>query len=387
MTLAAEYAMGCEQNFDKKGGLMTKRIKCPADILYEKEWRASYGNRCNAVFLSDVMGDNESMRKLFHNQGDTHTMTPLVKIFWDYYHDRDKEKMLDSVHKATTDDNGFTHPWQPFEVNERDGKRILEDWSSRGGRESPWANLDNYEKRATCKITDEFSSRQSVYYNNKSVAEVLKDTVEKSTFLEKRIEEPTGNKRLDLLMRNLQNRANKEFHLPTYAFALRLINNDLTLAYTGRKEPLDADAYVPVIITLDEMSAEVFNRIDYKQQRTFHKSDLGQEMLRFSYLTTQNLRPQNSSYNGFSETAMNTWLRDIKNTDLWQVAQHKITAAILERWSHRVKVGSLLNNRMMELATIKPQPKEAMYATYWREDNRRTLYMNLYKADTGKLNR
>lgn len=355
------------------------KIKCPSDILYEKEWRSAYGNCCNAIFLSNLMHDGESMRKLFHSNGDTHSITPLVGIFYDYYKDRDKERMLDRVEEATT----YSDPYgQPFSVDEHDGKRVLWDWSCQhyscvANKESPWADLKNYEKRATVNITDDFGSRQSVYYDNKSIAEVLKDTAEKTTFLEKQIEKPTNNEQLDLLVRNFMQHRDEKLHIPTYAKALKLINNDLTLAFDGKTEPLDADAYVPVIIMLDEMSAGVFNQIDYKQQRTFHKSDLGQEMLKFSYLTTQNMR-EKGKFDGFSSDAMNAWLSDIKNTDLWQVAQRKITEAILERWAHRVEVGSLLNNRMMELATIKPKPKEAMYADYWQEDKNRSMYMNLY---------
>ena len=359
-----------------------EELKCPADILYEKEWRASYGNSCNAIFLSDVMKDHESMRKLFHSNGDTYSMSPLVGIFYDYYKDHDKEKMLDRVEKATTYSDDYYPSCQPFSVDEHEGKRVLRDWSCKhtfyvANKESPWADLKNYEKRATVNIRDDFNSRQSVYYDNKSVAEVLKDTAEKTTFLEKKIEKPTKNEQLDLLVRNLIQNRDEKLHIPTYAKALRLINDDLTQAFDGKTEPLNADAYVPVIIMLDEMSAEVFNQIDYKQQRTFHKSDLGQEMLRFSYLTTQNMR-EKDKYEGFSSDAMNAWLSDIKNTDLWQVAQRKITEAILERWANRVDVGSLLNNRMMELATIKPKPKEAMYADYWQEDMKRSTYMNLY---------
>lgn len=359
-----------------------EELKCPADILYEKEWRASYGNYCNAIFLSDVMNDHESMRKLFHNDGDTHSMSPLVGIFYDYYKNHDKEKMLDRVEKATIYSDDYYPFGQPFSVDEHEGKRVLWDWSCKhtfcvANKESPWADLKNYEKRATVNIRDDFNSRQSVYYDNKSVAEVLKDTAEKTTFLEKQIEEPTKNEQLDLLVKNLIQHRDEKLHIPTYAKALKLINNDLTSAFEGKTEPLNAGAYVPVIIMLDEMSAEVFNQIDYKQQRTFHKSDLGQEMLRFSYLTTQNMR-EKDKYEGFSSNAMNAWLSDIKNTDLWQVAQRKITEAIVERWAHRVKVGSLLNNRMMELATIKPKPKEAMYADYWQEDMKRSTYMNLY---------
>ena len=360
-------------------------IKSPANILYEKEWRAAYGNRCNAIFLSILMRDYESMRKLFHDSGDTHKTTPLARIFWEYYKDHDKEKMLDRVKAATTDKNGYPLYQMPFSVDEKHGKRTLRDWSVQssfwgGNKESPWADLKNYEQRATLKITDEFCSRQSVYYDNKSVAEVLKETVEKTTFLEKQITHSTGNQKLDLLVNNLQNQRDENFHLQTYVLALKQINNDLISAFEKEREPLDADTYVPVVIMLDELSAKVFNQMDYKQQRTFHKSDLGQEMLRFSYLTTQNLCGKDEAFDVFSANNMNMWLNDIKKTDLWQVAQNKIAKDITERWSHRVRVGSLLNNRMLELATIKPKPKEAMYADYWEEDKKRTLYMNLYTA-------
>ncbi|MBQ8672249.1 MAG: hypothetical protein IJ525_07000 [Alphaproteobacteria bacterium] len=362
-----------------------EKIKCPSDILYEKEWRAAYGNRCNAIFLSNLMHDGESMRKLFHNEGGTHSLPVEVQIFYEYYKDHDKEKMLNRIEEVTTDNNGYVDFYlHPFHIDGYLKNKTLQDNRSSlcafygGTHESSWADLSNYEKRATMRVTDEFSSGQSVYYDNKSVAEVLKDTVEKTTFLEKKIEEPTKNEQLDLLVRNLIQNRDEKLHIPTYAKALKLINNDLTSAFEQKTEPLEADAYVPVIIMLDEMSANIFNQIDYKQQRTFHKSDLGQEMLKFSYLTTQNMFKKGNSYNGFSADAMNAWLSDIKNTDLWQVAQRKITEAIVERWAHRVEVGSLLNNRMMELATIKPKPKEAMYADYWQEDMKRSGYMNLY---------
>ena len=183
---------------------MVKKIKCPADILYEKEWRAAYGNRCNAVFLSNVMGDAESMRKLFHRNGNTHQMTPFVKIFWEYYQDRDKEKMLDQVEAVNRKSDEYFYSSQPFEVDEYEGKRVLRDWSTPpflldDTDESPWADLNNYEKRETIKIIDYFGSKQSVYYDNKSVAEVLKDTIEKTTFLEKQIEEHWRESKDELL--------------------------------------------------------------------------------------------------------------------------------------------------------------------------------------------
>ena len=357
------------------------KIKCKTEVLYEKKWRAVYGNRCNALFLSNLMHDKESMHKLFHLNSSQQKI-PLAGVFWEYYIDHDKEKMLDQVEALTVNSNKSS---QPFSVDERQGKRILKDWSVfsplyGGNEESPWADLNNYEKRETATVADEFGCGMSVYYDNKSVAEVLKDSIEKTTFIDKQITKPTDNEKLDLLVNNLQNNSDKPLNIPTYILALREINNDLVAAFKGEKEPLDADAYVPVIIMLDEMSAQVFNQIDYKQQRTFHQSDLGQEMLRFSYLTTQNTGDKDDISNPFSEEKMNEWLKDIKNTDIWQIAQRKITEDIVNGWANPIKVGSLLNNRMIELASLKQQPKESMYADYWNTDKQRMLYMNLYKT-------
>lgn len=213
-------------------------------------------------------------------------------------------------------------------------------------------------------------------YNNNSTVEILQEVIKRERKSSK-IEQSTGNEKLDLLVRNLQNNSDKKLHIPTYACALHLINNDLTLAFEGKKECLCADTYVPVIVMLDEMSVGVFNQIGYREQRTFYKSDLGQEMLRFSYLTTKGLAVKGQK-DGFSEIKMNAWLEKVKEINLWQVAQRKITEEILDRYANYSEVRSLLNNRILELGTIKPKPKESMYGDYWREDNMRSTYMNLY---------
>lgn len=365
-------------------------LKSPANVVSEKECRAAYGNRCNAVFLSTVMGDGESMRKLFHNSVSTRTMPPIVKAFWEYYQDHDKSKMLDKVQDVTTDKDGYPRSDSLyFEVIQNtDGSRILMDLGGNvfgAVHESKWADWHNYERCATMRVNDEWSSRQSIYYDNKSVAEVLRDTVQKSTYLHEYIDKKTGNKKLDLLLKNLEQSSDGPLHIQTYYQALKEINIDLTEAFTQNRQPLDSCAYMPAVLMLDELSADVFNQMDYKQQRVFHKSDLGQEILKFSYLTTQNLRAKEENnllppeyY--FDVATMNAYLADIKNTDLWQVAARKITDQIVSQWKpeRRLKVGSQMNNRLMELATLKARPKESMYADYWREDANRVSYMNLY---------
>ena len=376
-------------------------LKCPANILHEKEWRAANGNRCNALFLTELMRDGESIRKMFHSTGGLHKHYPVIEALYRYYKNHNKKELLDTVEALTHGVSGARG--SIFVGTNDEGKRILRDWSSQGLvsgiDESDWADLSAYERRATKRITDEWGSNQSVYYDNKSVAEVLKATIESTTLLGKQIYQKTGNPKLDLLVQNLLNNSTQQsdytylptkskdknvcgtFHLPTYFSALKEINHDLSTAFENQ-EPLNQYTYMPIIILLDETSTEVFNQIDYKQQRVFHKSALGQEMLKFSYLTTQNLHAKNEEgcpdELKFSVEKMNQWLTDIQNTDLWQVAQRKISAALIERLSHQVSVGSLLNNQLMTLISIKPKPEEPMYAAYWHEDNQRASYMNLY---------
>ena len=370
------------------------QLKCPANVVHEKEWRANNGNRCNAIFLSNMMHDGDSMRKLFHNRSGTYGIHPIAKALWKYYKDHDKEALLDKVEAVTTDINGYPTTSNIWVERTEAGRFLLDISCSAAGfihKESDWADWRNYERRGTVNVCDDFSSRQSVYYDNKSVAEVLQDTVQKNTYLHEWLKKPTGNDKLDLLLVNLEQNRGQSLHIQTYYQTLKVMNDDLQEAFEGKKAPLDEKVYVPAIIMLDDMANEVFNQMDYKQQRVFHKSDLGQEILRFSYLTTQNLRAKDQDsllppeyY--FDAAVMHNYLADIKNTDLWQVAARKIATQILAQQApeRRLRVGSPMNNRLFELATLKARPKESMYAGYWQDDANRIGYMNLYVAKKSK---
>lgn len=358
-------------------------LKCPADIIYEKEWRASYGNRCNAIFLSEMMCDGDSVRKMIHNTGDTHAKYPIIQALWKYYQNHNKQELLDTVERVT--ENCTDHRGSIYVDFDSKGKRILCDWNSGSGTnkfESFWANLAYYERRSTETIYDCWSSGKYVFYKSKSVADVLRETAEKTTFVHENLKPRTGNRQLDLLVCNVLHNPTKILQSPAYYKALTLINADLIDAFE-RQKPLAKDAYMPVIIALDGISNELFNRMDYKMQRVFHKSDLGQEILKFSYLTTQNLlsKYENSALPielCFDEKNMNDYLSDIKNTDLWQVAQRKIAKQIITQMAHRLRVGSQMNNRILELSVPKAKPKESMYGDYWRADIARASYINLY---------
>ncbi len=349
---------------------MEEFIRCPADVLRKKtKLCLSYNITCyDAKHLSLIMEDSDAIRIMVHSYNDMR----MIEIFYDYYVEHDKEKMLDRVQKVITDEKGC-HPFgNIFSVIELEGKRILRDASCiNGKKESLWASLEEYEKKHCIKNSD---GSFDEYYNNKSTVEILQEVMKRERKSSK-IEQSTGNEKLDLLVRNLQNNSDKKLHIQTYARALHLINNDLILAFEGKKEYLCADTYVPVIIMLDEMSVGVFNQIGYREQRTFYKSDLGQEMLRFSYLTTKGLAVKGQK-DGFSEIKMNAWLEKVKEINLWQVAQCKITEEILDRYYPVVR--SLLNNRILELGTIKSKPEESMYDGYWLEDKMRSMYMDWY---------
>lgn len=90
------------------------------------------------------MEDGEAIRIMVHSYNDMR----MIEIFYDYYVEHDKEKMLDRVQKVMTDEEGY-HPYGSiFEVIELEGKRILRDASCiNGKKESLWASLEEYEKK------------------------------------------------------------------------------------------------------------------------------------------------------------------------------------------------------------------------------------------------
>lgn len=323
-------------------------------------------NRLNALFLSEVMGDNDSIRKLIHE--DNKYAGKVLTALYVYYKSGDKQQLIETLRPL---EEKLSGSYGLGIKKDKNGDEILVDWSSGrfgGFKESLWADLSLYDVKQTIMVRDDMNRPPKMReYKDVTVAEVLSDTINNRTY---DIENcpVTGNEQLDVLLKKLYNEYDdKRLHEPTFYKTIKMINNDLIESFKGGKEA-EARAYIPAVIMLDNLSVKFFDNIDYRAQYGFYKSDIGQELLKFSYLTTFESRSV------FDEKHMEKYLKDIKESGLWQIAHSKIAIGLSKNKAY----GSLLNQRLSELIIIRPRPKEKMYHGYYENDLRRANYMNLY---------
>lgn len=151
-----------------------------------------------------------------------------------------------------------------------------------------------------------------------------------------------------------------------YYQAIKRLNQTLTDAYTGRREPLNPN-YIEAIKMMEDKSKHIFEAIDYRKQFSFYHSEMGQELLKFSYLTT-------FTKEDFCEEKMNDYLNEVKKASLWQTAQNIITHKIAKN----TKGLNPINQHWLDLNLIRPKPKERMYRAYYEDDVKRGQYLNLY---------
>ncbi|MBR3677159.1 MAG: hypothetical protein IKN71_08515 [Alphaproteobacteria bacterium] len=347
---------------------MIDYIYNPRTIIAAKRDYAAQGNRLNAVFMSNAMQDGDAVRKLIHNN---RIEAPrILRAFYRYYSEhRDKEMLWTDINEvnqsscrygacgiyADTDDNG---------------RKIITDRSySWAGRESAWADLALYDVKRNVVIYEDFNSNFKKY-ENATVAEVLADTLKNRTYIHAHYPQ-TPNADLNLLLRNMyitQYSGERSPMEQVYYRALKLLNADLTTAFAN-KQKLNTKDYMPAIIFLDERANRIFNKIDYPRQRSFYKTPLGQESLKFTYLTALEI-------SDFQKENMDNFLQEVKSQTLWQAAQKRITQEFVY-WRFRHSVSA---NRWLELNSIKPLPKEKVYAPYHQTDRERAEYMNLYSV-------
>lgn len=342
-------------------------IYSPRTVISAKRDYAAKGNRLNAVFMSNIMHDGDAVRKLIHNK--TADAPDILRALYRYYAEhRNKETLWDDIDKINENSNHYGN-CGIYAETDKHGNKIIIDWNYRwSGRESYWADLAHYDKRCSINIDDDFGYGYKKYVNA-SVAEVLADTLNNRTYAI--MQQPqTPDKNLNLLLQNLfyaKYHDETELNEPAYYKALHLLNDNLENAFSAG-EKLLAKQYVPAIIFVDEMSAQVFDKIDYPKQRVFYQTPLGQECLRFTYLTALGVH-------SFEKEAMHTFLNEVKSQTLWQTAQSRITQEFMH-WGYRSSVAA---NRWTELNLIKPLPDEKVYRPYYQTDLERAQYMNLYQ--------
>lgn len=352
---------------------MIDYIYSPRTVIMAKRDYADAGNRVNAVFMSNAMHDGEAVRKLIHNK--CMDGPDILRAFYRYYNEhRHKETLWNDIYEINENSQTYGE-CGIYAETDRFGNKIIADRNTQyGGGESDWADIDCYDKRYTGEESDYFG-RGHKKYENASVAEVLADTLKHRTYLrDYSPQTPNGN--LNLLLRNLyyaQYYGPKTMEDIVYYKALKLINTDLETAFAAGKK-LKSKDYMPAIIFLDEKSALIFDKIDYIQQREFYRSPLGQESLKFTYLTSLGVLD-------LQKKQMDNFLDDVKGQTLWQAAQKRITQEFTY-WGFRSSISA---NRWLELNVIKPQPKEKPYVPYYKTDIERAEYMNLYSVNKQRI--
>lgn len=334
----------------------------PQSVVIAKEPYAQYGNRLNGIFLSEMMSDKESVRKLIHNRQPGYKQ--VLRALYTYYQNHDKNMLLDTIDALNKE-----FPYLcGFKTITRFNRRILVDWtSSQSSGESFWTDLSAYDVPVTAMICDNMSKPpHSKLFKNATVAGVLHDAIQNCNYCHD-ICPVTHNPELDILLRKLYADRNDKLHIPTYHKALQYINADLINAFSAQKA-LPAEDYIPAVVLLDDISGGLFNQMDYKRQYCFHQSQIGEEVLKFSYLTASR------NIDKFNAAELDKYIEDVKSSSFWQESQYKITRQITQSDATE----SIISRHLLELNMIRPRPQNKNEQHYYDNDVARMQYMHLY---------
>ena len=369
----------CLQNADFFCTILTKQrgeimsINSPADIVAEKEILLEYGNRLNALFLEDVMYSGDSIRRLIHSLYPS--MQQTLTAFYEYSQDHDYDSLCTKIKEMT--DQGLRCTFC-VDTDEKGHQVLHDDYSiSCGKKESLWADWKKYHEKHTLIVCDEAGNGVYKKFVNKSAVEVIRDTLNNYMYS---IEAPekTGNENLDTLLNYLYNRyelvrnvwdynTDAEWNNQAYFKALKLLNNDIVKAFSAHRPLEPESAYIKAILMMEDLSPRVFHAIEYREQRSFYRSEMAQELLKFSYLTTR--KSPNIDMEHFAQ-----FIKSVQDSDGWQEAHYKITKELISE----SRMNCVLNNCILDLNIIRPQPHETMYQGYYQDDVERSHYMNLY---------
>lgn len=343
--------------------------------------------RLNALFLSKVFDDGQTMRKLIHNRSPL--AEPILDALIQYHENKNLAQLYKKIETITTDEYGglrkaqscffmmgFTnepkyknHPYT-MAVN-NDYVSYLKDGKSTGlpgFNPSDWLDTKLYDEPCSYYIQDRNlrpeSNRQ---YTNTKPIDVLKETLEMER--SKLREKPqTQNPSLDITLSHLFN--NQEINETALTKALNLFNQDLIKAFSAHG-PLTY-GHFDALNLLTDKSASALEGIDYQRQRTFYQSDLCSELVKFSYLTTF------TKTKDFDNSDFENHLFEVKNAGNWILGGHLIANKITANSTDMIG----LNNNLITLATVRPLQESnslPILKRYHQEDTLRIAqnYINL----------
>ena len=364
--------------------------------------------RLNALFMSQVMKDGETMRNLIHG-GDQAASDAVLQALIAYYESRDKGQLVERMAQI-----GLDYPFIGFWKQRQEDKNRDESQPSREELETMkrlaaysaadpdkfWADDEICEKAAIfAKYYGDFFyySRAGHYivdetvpvavYENKMPYTLFDGTYRESRWLDLSLYDkpqtlevrdlfaaPFPQRKyvnatvIDVLRKTEASRkmANYErpytgngvldkvcneiydetvLSAPKFVKAITLLNRRLAEALDGEGSVGNGDFDAAAMLI--ERSGQYFSGLDYAAQFGFYKSDAGKELMKFSFMTTFTRRKR------FSEQAMNNYVEAVANAGHWMNGQQLITKMILKNTRN---LGGI-NRGLLELNIIRPRPE------------------------------
>ena len=407
------------------------------DIANKINSRFGTPRRLNALFLSQVMADGETMRNLIH--GCSAAADDVMKALIAYYENHNRQELIDKMDKLSWDypsllftkqrkeDCGrdISQPTQPeldemrrlaeystsqpdkfwedealyekaaifatyygdFFYYNKEGHYIVDEAKpiviyenkqpytlyDNTYRESNWLDLSRYDERHTIEIQDDFAAP---FLKRKYVDETVIGILRKTVNFEKMAtynRPHTGDEALDKVCGEIYDE--EKLSAPKFVKAITLLNRHLLTALKGEDSLWDGE-YDAAAMLVDK-APQYFAKIEYPQQFGFYKSDAGQELLKFSFMTTF------TNQQKFDEKVMNEYLSRVKNAGHWMMGQHAMTKMIVTNTNN---LGGI-NRGLLDLNLIRPRPKEFLgmksprflraINDYYDQDLARMNYMQL----------
>lgn len=389
--------------------------------------------RLNALFLSKVMDDGETIRGMVHSFGKI--ADDAMRLLIEYYETKNKEQLLDRMEEL--EDSGDMGMF--FGVRREEEKRPEGSVTSRElesmyvmatkSKEEPetfWKDALWHQKAA---IFNEyyghlfkFDQEKQVYYVDEKVQVELyenkqSNTLYDATFRESnwldlaRYDEPhtlevkdyfsapflqrkyVNATVIDILRKTVEREkmavyeknftdgsqlskvcaeiyAEDKLSAPKFVKTLTLLNKGLSSALKGEGQLREEHAQAAAMLI--DKSPEYFAGIDYATQLGFYKTDAYKELLKFSFMTTFTKRKS------FNEQAMNNYVGAVANSGHWMRAQNLVTRMIMKNTNN----WGGINRGIMELNLIKPRPNKVHRSEnhYYDRDLERMEYAKLYLA-------
>lgn len=387
--------------------------------------------RLNALFMSSLMKDGETMRNLIHRRSEN--KFELLGALVRYYESRDKEKLLTEVARLNHKYKGFKafyvrqqedlnrNPAHPTRQEVEVMERIIES-----GQRDIYAFRRNNIESTTAIIYERYygsffkKNEQGAYYFDKKVPIALYENKlpltlfdssdHESNWLKPELYEQRGtmlvkdehcspfperkfdNARvIDVLRETYLAQKHYNYKCPKtnnkslnllcrnlcfdnvfkpqgYVQAVAELNKDIVASLEGKAE-LSIE-HIDAAALLIETAPKYFDAIDYASQFGLYKDKGFHEILKFSYLTSF---VKNES---FKKEEMDEYIDEVATAGHWMKAQNVITRKILQNTSN---LGGI-NHLILDLNVMKERPEKSyrMLNQYYNRDLERTKYNNLY---------